>query len=171
MVSLDNTPSKHLQHSTEPTKKTKKDKTFTKKTKKDKTFTTTFTPHQQPIIYINHQLFTFTTTFTPHQQLIIHTQMEQKPWAKPRRDTWRSVACSRWWLCLPVCERNRPHTHVWGGASGAHWWARQFAATLWHPLSMAIVLIQCINNTSTQCIQNTCSCVDFFNYLVSEPDP
>ena len=73
MVSLDNTPSKHLQHSTEPTKKTKKDKTFTKKTKKDKTFTTTFTPHQQPIIYINHQLFTFTTTFTPYQQAIIHT--------------------------------------------------------------------------------------------------
>ena len=147
MVSLDNTPSKHLQHSTEPTKKTKKDKTFT----------TTFTPHQQPIIYINHQLFTFTTTFTPHQQLIIHTQMEQKPWAKPRRDTGRSVACSRWWLCLPVCERNRPHTHVWGGASGAHWWARQFAATLWHPLSMADVLIQCINNT--------CSCVNSFLFL------
>ena len=24
--------------------------------------------------------------------------------------------------------------------------ARQFAATLWHPLSMAAVLIQCINN-------------------------
>ena len=80
-----------------------------------KKFTTTFTPHQQPIIYINHQLFTFTTTFTPHQQLIIHTHMEQKPWAKPRRDTWRSVACSRWWLCLPVCERNRPHTRVGRG--------------------------------------------------------
>ena len=76
-----------------------------KKTKKDITFPTTFT-------LINNQLFTFTTTFTPHQQLIIHTQMEQKPWAKPRRDTGRSVACSRWWLCLPVCERNRPHTRV-----------------------------------------------------------
>ena len=160
MVSLDNTPSKHLQHSTEPTKKTKKDKTFT----------TTFTPHQQPIIYINHQLFTFTTTFTPHQQLIIHTQMEQKPWAKPRRDTGRSVACSRWWLCLPVCERNRPHTRVGRGI----WCTLMSSPVCCHSVAPSVngcCSNQCINNASTQCIQNTCYCVNFFNYLVSELDP
>ena len=62
--------------------------------------TTNYLHSQQHSLLINNQLF---------------THMEQKPWAKPRRDTWRSVACSRWWLCLPVWERNRPHPRVGRG--------------------------------------------------------
>ena len=56
MVSLDNTPSKRLQHSTESPQKTH-----------------THTHTQQHSLLINNELFTFTTTFTPHQQPIIHT--------------------------------------------------------------------------------------------------
>ena len=134
-----------------------------KRQKKDKTFTTTFTPHQQPIIYIHNNIHSSSTTNYSHTW--------NKSLGQNLDETRGAVSLVVDDGSVYLFDRKTDHTHVWGGASGAHWWARQFAATLWHPLSMADVLIQCINNTSTQCIQNTCSCVNFFNYLVSEPDP
>ena len=105
MAPLGNTPSKHLQHlrhSTEPTKKTKKYKTFT----------TTFTPHQQPIIYIHNNIHSSSTTNYSHT------------WNKSLGQNLDeildavSLVVDDGSVYLFVSETD--HTHVWRGASGAH---------------------------------------------------
>ena len=103
MVSLDNTPSKHLQRSTEPTKKTKT---------KDKTFTTTFTPHQQPIIYIHNNIHSSSTTNYSHTwNKSLGQNLDETRGAV-------SLVVDDGSVYLFVSETD--HTHVWGGASGAH---------------------------------------------------
>ena len=103
MVSLDNTPSKHLQHSTEPTKK---------RQKKDKTFTTTFTPHQQPIIYIHNNIHSSSTTNYSHTwNKSLGQNLDETRGAV-------SLVVDDGSVYLFVSETD--HTHVWGGASGAH---------------------------------------------------
>ena len=98
MVSLDNTPSKHLQHSTEPTQI-------------QKTFTT-FTPHQQPIIYIHNNIHSSSTTNYSHTW--------NKSLGQNLDETRGAVSLVVDDGSVYLFESETDHTHVWGGASGAH---------------------------------------------------